>query len=99
MGRRLRTAAFGAAGLAVLATAGCSNKLSAADFQKELTNNGVPANTAQCVTNELQAKNFNFRKYGELSAQETQQITDAATACALKEAGLNPSTSLTVPGS
>lgn len=98
MGRRLRAAVAGAAGLAVVA-AGCSNSLSASEFEKELTSNGVSQQLASCVTNELQAKGFKFRKYGELSAEENQQIVEASTSCALKEAGLPSGSvpSITVP--
>jgi hypothetical protein len=93
--RRFGAAVLASAGLAVAAV-GCSNSLSAADFEKELTSNGVSQSLASCVTTELQAKGFKFRKYGELSAEENQQIVEASTKCALKDSGLDPG-AVTVP--
>lgn len=87
----------GVAGLAV-AAAGCSNSMSQADFEKELTNNGVPPTLASCVTNELGSQGFKFRKYGDLSAEENQQLIEASTKCALSEAGLpSGSVPVTIP--
>lgn len=69
--------------------AGCSNTLSKEDFAKELTSQGVDAALATCITDELATKGFNFRKYGDLSAEEEAQITEATVSCASSAAGID----------
>lgn len=69
--------------------------ISADDFRSELVKNGVAEALADCVTAELQAKGFRLRRYGSFSEDETRQIVDASTNCALKNAGLSPSSSTT----
>ncbi|MCB1250535.1 MAG: hypothetical protein R2699_05395 [Acidimicrobiales bacterium] len=69
--------------------AGCSNTLTKEDFAKELTSQGIDSALATCITDELAAKGFNFRKYGDLSAEEEAQITDATVSCASSAAGID----------
>lgn len=67
-----------------------AGRLTPEQFTAELVKNGVEPKLAACVTGELQAVGFNFRMRGELTPTEEKQITQAATTCALRGAGLNP---------
>lgn len=69
----------GAMGLGAVA---CSNSVSKADFKAELDKQGLPsAVDTQCLVDKLEAKGFQFRKYGELSADDQAKITDATKEC------------------
>lgn len=90
--RRIIAAGLVAAAL-VVGAVGCSNSVSQEEFTKELVDSGIPQDLAQCVTDGLAAKGFQFRKFGELSAEEEAQVTDVSAECALKGTGLTvPST-------
>lgn len=79
MRRFIAGALLGVATLGV--AAGCSNKVTKEDFTKELTDQGIDPELASCITDDLQANGFEFRKYGELSADEQTLITNATTTC------------------
>lgn len=85
-----RTIAAGLLGLACLgAVAGCSNKVSKEDFTKELTNNGIDPTLASCITDDLAANGFEFRKYGDLTANDQTLITNATTTCMSEQLGVD----------
>jgi hypothetical protein len=88
--RRLGLIFFAAGiGLASL-TAACSNSVSKEDFKKELDDAGLGASAdTQCLVDKLAASGFQFRKYGDPTPDEQQQITDAATKC-VKLDGVTP---------
>lgn len=76
-----------------LGAASCSNTVSKGDFKAELDKQGLPASiSTQCLVDKLEAKGFKFKKYGELSADDQQKITEATTEC-LTAGGLTVPTS------
>jgi hypothetical protein len=69
----------GALGLGAVA---CSNSVSKADFKKQLDEAGMGSTVdTQCLVDKLEAKGFQFRKYGDLSPEDSGKVTEATTEC------------------
>jgi len=83
MRRLMAGVLLGAASLGVVA--GCSNSMTKDEFAKELSNElsaqGLDPALGTCIADELAAKGFEFRKFGELTATEQEQVTEATTTC------------------
>jgi hypothetical protein len=70
-------------GLGSIAATSCSNSVSKADFKKELDAQPGIAGTVdtQCLVDKLEASGFQFRKYGDLTADENSKLTTAVQQC------------------
>ena len=63
-------------------TLSCSNSMSKADFKKQLDDQGLGSQAdTQCLVDKLEASGFQFRKYGDLSADDQTKITQAVSQC------------------
>lgn len=81
-----------------LGAASCSSTVSNEEFKQELVKAGLPEKDAQCIIDGMQAKGVKVKRYSEMSSEDTAVITQAATDCAMKSAGLDPKQmSITTP--
>src|SRR5262245_24782781 len=69
-------------GLVAVVGIGCSNTVSKADFKKELDDAGLGGTVdTQCLVDKMEAKGFQFKRYGDLSGNDNQIVTEATKEC------------------
>lgn len=86
--------ALGAA-LAAGALTGCS-KASPEEFKAELIKAGMSEKDATCIEAEMKAKNIEIPRYSEMSAEQSNKLSEVTASCVIKGAGLDPG-SVTIP--
>ncbi len=98
------TLALGAALLGGTVLGGCSNSMTKEEFRTQLKDemkksgsSAIADKDIDCIVDELDKKGFKFRKYGELTAEDTKQLTDATTTCIAKSVGVDPKTLGSIP--
>jgi hypothetical protein len=65
---------------------GCSKKVAPEDLKKELVNQGMPSEQANCIVDGLVAKGVPLENYSAPSADEQTKLTQVATDCVTKSA-------------
>ncbi len=75
-------------GLALLG--GCSKKVAPEDLKKELVNQNMSPERANCIVDGLTAKGVPLENYSSPSADEQTKLTEVATACVAQSVPSTP---------
>ena len=79
MHRTIKTA-VAAAALGVVFLTGCGGD-AAADLKKQLQDEGIPAETSDCIVKGLQSRGVDLTQYGTPSDEDNAKILEATTEC------------------